>query len=141
MIEQQTLWITLITALSTLIAGIVGSVITYKVGYKNIQAQREIERAKIKAELITQQRLLWLKDLKNDCIEFYADLDMQYNLLKRIQSSADHSALQPQFDAYAQNVRRRSHNIILTLNPQKVTQNRLRECTQKALKLIYSPSF
>jgi len=124
--DNQILWIAVITSLSTLLAAGIGGALLYK-GTLN---QIAVEEKKLKASIVTTERLRWLQDLRRQSCEFYANLDMHYNLLKRTTSN------QEKMDEYAEKVMVQSNMICTMLNPERTYQAAMRQSSQEALEHV-----
>ena len=77
--SMNPLWVAGITGSTAVQTALITSVIAYKMN-KNML---NLEREKIKAEVITKERMLWLKQLRENASEFFVQMDFNYNLLKR----------------------------------------------------------
>ena len=67
----------------TVIGAAIGAILLYRGSAKQVEATNKVEEKKLQANIVTTERLRWLQELRLKSSEFYANLDMHYNLLKR----------------------------------------------------------
>jgi hypothetical protein len=119
---KDPVWIAVVSAGAALLGASIGALVSYL----GLRASHKIERAKLKADLISRERLRWLQDIRQRLTSFYSNLDMQYNLLKRPVTHATVAAYQSELDAYSKTVSEQCSFIVLMLNPAKPKQRELR---------------
>jgi len=134
--DNKVIWIAAITSISTLIAAGVGAILLYKGTLNQIKATSDVEEKKLKASIVTTERLRWLQDLRQQSSEFYANLDMHYNLLKRSVPEEEIAKNQEKMDKFAEKVMVQSNAIYTMLNPKREHQNVMRESSNQALEHV-----
>ncbi|WP_346205698.1 hypothetical protein [Aeromonas salmonicida] len=134
--DNSAIWVAAISSTSAILGAGIGAFLLYRGTSKQIETQIEIEETKLKVGLITTERLRWLQELRTRSSEFYADLDMNYSLLKRPANLKENLSFQTQGDEISQRVMVQCNNIMLLLNPEKEHQNTLRESCNNAMIFI-----
>ncbi|MFT5722455.1 MAG: hypothetical protein ACI9W6_002784 [Motiliproteus sp.] len=81
--SMDPLWVAGITGATAVLTALATSVIAYKMNKNTLTLERE----KIKAEIITKERMLWLKQLRENASDLFSDMDLFYSLLKSDRSS------------------------------------------------------
>jgi hypothetical protein len=134
--DNSAIWIAAISSLSALIGAGIGASLLYRGTAKQVEATNEIEAKKLQANIITTERLRWLQELRLKGSEFYANLDMNYSLLKRPINPQDNPEFQKQADVIAEKVMVQCNQIILLLNPKKKHQEAMRHSCNDALTIF-----
>lgn len=101
-----------------------------------IKSQHEIERQRLRATLVSAERLRWLQDIRSRLAEVYADMDMQFNLLQRTVSEPQRSMRQAELDQLSKGIMLQVNIIYLMLNPEKPAQAKLRDSLQLNQKFL-----
>ncbi len=109
------------------------AVSSYFVAKKTAESQAGIETARLRATLITSERLRWLQDIRQRLSRLYREMDMQYNHLKRPVVQAQSASFQGALDAQSGEIMEQSSVITLMLNPGKPEQQALRTAVNDAL--------
>ncbi|HCJ4700692.1 TPA: hypothetical protein NR723_004922, partial [Salmonella enterica] len=81
--DNSAIWIAIISSISAIAGAAIGAFLLYRGTNKQIKSAAATEDKKLKATIITAERLRWLQELRSRSSEFYANLDMNYSLLKR----------------------------------------------------------
>ena len=136
--DSQAVWVAAISSASALLGAGIGAFLLYKGTSRQIESQKETEEKKLKVNLITTERLRWLQEIRSKSSEFYANLDMNYSLLKRPINPQQNTGFQNQADEIAQKVMVQCNQIILLLNPAKPQQEKLRNACNGALEFFQS---
>lgn len=131
--STMTVLIALITAVSTLSAAAITAYMTYRYNKNKDEISKDIELKKLKAGIVTVERLRWLQELRDKASSFYANMDMQYNLLKRPSKLPQNQNYQTESDILSKEIMKQCNNIIFLLNPKREDQKKLRESTDGAL--------
>lgn len=134
--DNRVIWIAAISSASTLIAAGIGAVLLYRGTAKQVEATNIIEEKKLLANIITTERLRWLQELRLKSSEFYANLDMNYSLLKRPINPQDNPEYQEQSDKIAEKVMIQCNQIGSLLNPRKQHQKLMRKLCNNALSIF-----
>jgi hypothetical protein len=136
--DNQAVWVAAISSASALLGAGIGAILLYKGTSRQIEAQKETEEKKLKVSVITTERLRWLQEIRSRSSEFYANLDMNYSLLKRPINPQQYPEFQKQADEIAQKIMVQCNQIILLLNPAKAQQEKLRKACNGALEFFQS---
>jgi hypothetical protein len=134
--DNSAIWIAAISSASALIGAGIGAALLYRGTAKQVEATNIIEVKKLQANIITTERLRWLQELRSKSSEFYANLDMNYSLLKRPVNLQDNPEYQEQADKIAEKVMVQCNQIISLLNPKKKHQELMRESCNNALSIF-----
>lgn len=77
------IWIAAISGGAAVLAAAVSAVFSYGITARTVRSQEEVEERRLRAEIITAERLRWLHDLRQRVARLYTLMDMQYSYLKR----------------------------------------------------------
>ncbi|EOH0514807.1 hypothetical protein ACNPDE_002847 [Vibrio fluvialis] len=131
--DNKAIWVAAISSVSALVGAGIGAFLLYRGTKKQIESASEIEEKKIRANIITTERLRWLQELRSKSSEFYANLDMHYNLLKRPVNPQANPEYQEEADKISKEVMVQVNQIILLLNPKKTHQEKMRQSCNGSL--------
>ncbi|MGI0154155.1 hypothetical protein ACQ661_10910 [Pseudidiomarina sp. WS423] len=131
--DNKAIWVAAISSVSALVGAGIGALLLYRGTKKQIESASEIEEKKIRANIITTERLRWLQELRAKSSEFYANLDMHYNLLKRPVNPQANPEYQEEADKISKEVMVQVNQIILLLNPKKTHQEKMRQSCNGSL--------
>jgi hypothetical protein len=134
--DNLTIWIAAISSSSALLGALIGALLLYRGIVRQITTTKEIEQNKLRATIISTERLRWLQEIRKRTSEFYANLDMHYNLLKRPVNPQQTPAYQQEGDEFAKQVMVECNQITLLLNPAKNEQKRMREACNKSFGFL-----
>ncbi len=132
--HSDSMWVAIIAGA----AGVFGAGITALFGYLTMRKSQQIEEKKLRASIITAERLRWLQEVRQRLASFYVQLDMQFNWLKRPipQTDEEKKEYQCKLDEFSNVVNEQWHIITLMINPAKPDQNDLKSALQEALVLV-----
>lgn len=130
--DNDTVWVGLISASAVVVGSVITAIVTYYVTNRTNRTQAENERLRLKAEVVSRERLRWLQDLRNRLSKLYAQMDMQYALLKQ-PLSIPQEELQEKLNAFSMDIMEQVNILTLMLNPEKAAQLTLRDTLQEAL--------
>jgi len=136
--DDKAIWVAAISSASALLGAGIGAMLLYKGTSRQIESQKENEEKKLKVSVVTTERLRWLQELRAKSSEFYANLDMNYSLLKRPINPEQNPDFQNKADEIAHMVMIQCNQIIFLLNPLKSQQAKLRGACNEALKFFQS---
>ena len=111
----------------------ISAVISYLVTSRSIKSQEKMEDKKLKANIITTERLRWLQDIRERLSKLYVLLDMQYNIIKRPIANQTQQQIQSMPDDYSSDVMLQINMITLMLNSKDQEQIDLRNELQNVL--------
>lgn len=138
-----TTYVSLILGVLGIGGSIISACLVFRNGQKQIEANTKseedklrLEEIRLRANIITTERIRWLQELRSRGANFYALLDMYYNLLKRPINPQLDPSFQAKGDEIAQIVMRECNQILLLLNPNKKYQAKLEKKCNEALKLV-----
>jgi len=134
--DNQAVWVAAISSASALLGAGIGAFLLFRGTSRQIESQKEIEEKKLKVNIVTTERLRWLQEIRARSSEFYANLDMNYNLLKRPINPQQNPEYQKQADDISQKVMVQCNQIILLLNPAKKQQEKLRNACNDAFEFF-----
>lgn len=134
--DNSGLWIAVVSSASALLGALIGAVLLYRGVVRQIVSSQDIEQRKLQASIVTTERLRWLQDIRERTSNFYAHLDMHYNLLKRPVNPQQNPQYQTEMDDLAQKVMVEFNQITLLLNPKKTEQNEMRVALNDAIQFF-----
>ncbi|HAU8093003.1 TPA: hypothetical protein IG104_003252 [Escherichia coli] len=134
--DHSAIWIAVISSISAIAGAAIGAYLLYRGTNEQINSAAAIEDKKLKATIITAERLRWLQELRSRSSEFYANLDMNYNLLKRPINPQAIPTYQQAGDELAKIVMIQCNQIIVLLNPKKTHQQTIFNKCNDALKFF-----
>ena len=114
-------------------AGVLGAGLTAYFSYRIAIRSQQTEEKRLRAEVVTAERLRWLQDIRQRLSRFYAQLDMQYSYLKRPVPAGGQPDYQKEVDVFSNEINEQCNIITLMLNPQKQHQANLRDALHQAL--------
>lgn len=119
-------------------SGVLGASLSAWFGYLIAKKAQTTEEKRLRASIVTTERLRWLQDLRERLARFYVKLDMQYNFLKRPVPTTPEAEIeyQKQLDDFSNEVNEQCNIITLMMNPEKPEQNNLKTALQNALIFV-----
>jgi len=131
--DNSGLWIAVVSSASALFGALIGALLLYSGVVRQIESSKEIEQRRLKASIITNERLRWLQDIRQRHANLYTQLDMQYNYLKR---TIPPSSLQPILDEFSKAAMEQTNMITNMLISSDPEQAKLKRSLQLKLKLM-----
>jgi hypothetical protein len=125
--------VALISAAAGVLGALAGGLASYLVARQKAKSDLELETKRLQANLVATERLRWLQDIRGRLSNFYKELDMQYNHLKRPVVSGSSATTQQQLDVFSSEIMGQCNMITLMLNPDKPDQAELRDTLQQVL--------
>lgn len=120
-------------------AGIFGAGLTVLGNYVMARMTRQIEEKRLRASIVTAERLRWLQDVRQRLARFYVQLDMQYNYIttRPVPTTPEEKIeFQKQLDVFSSEVNEQCNIITLMMNPEKPEQSNLKTTLQNALIFV-----
>lgn len=119
-------------------SGVLGATLTALCGYLAVRKTQATEEKRLRASIVTAERLRWLQDMRQRLARFYVQLDMHYNFLKRPVPATPEAKVeyQKQLDGFSNEVNEQCNIISLMVNPNKADQNSLRDALHDALAFV-----
>lgn len=124
--HNSSLQIALIAGGSAILGSFVTAAFSYAVTRTTLKKQQQIEESRLRATIVTTERLRWLQDLRHRLANLYTQSDMQYNYLKRPIAQGQLVNRQKEFDDFSAIIMEEAHIIMLGLNPIDDNQADLR---------------
>lgn len=125
------LWVAVITGATAVLTVLVTSVVAYKMNKNTLKLERE----KIKIEIITKERMLWLRKLRENASDYVAEMDFFFNWLKRDVSTSNEQH-QKNIDNLSQSIMRKSNNLLFCLIKNDAAQLALYYSINKTQSLM-----
>lgn len=135
-VDRSPVPVALIAGAAGVLGALAGALASLFVGWMNARSQLRIETTRLRANLIAQERLRWLQDIRQRLSTLYRTMDMQYNTLKRPVAAGEKDQVQEKLDTMASDVLDQSNVIHFMLNPEKDDQAELRNSNQAALHFL-----
>ncbi|MFQ1650272.1 hypothetical protein ACK4A2_14505 [Aeromonas veronii] len=124
-------WVAAITGGTAILTALITVIPTFYIQSKNY----DLEHQKLIADVITRERMRWLKDLRDLASSNYVYIDFQYDLLKRkIDIPSDE--FQSKLDEISKKIMKQSNDIILMLNKNDPVQAVVFDSIQDVQKFI-----
>ncbi len=119
-------------------AGVLGAGLTVLGNHVMSRMTSRTEEKRLRASIVTAERLRWLQDLRQRLARFYVQLDMQYNFLKRSVPATSEGKIeyQKQLDEFSSEVNEQCNIITLMMNPERPEQNNLKTALHNALFFV-----
>ncbi|EJL6289702.1 hypothetical protein B9J90_13745 [Vibrio sp. V09_P4A23P171] len=124
-------WVAAITGGTAILTALITVGATVYIQSKN----SNLEHQKLIADVITRERMRWLKELRDLASSNYVYIDLQYNLLKR-KIDVPHEQFQSKLDEISQIIMKQSNDIILILNKNDPVQAEVFNSIQDVQKFI-----
>jgi len=133
--DNDIVWVAFISAGAVVVGSVITAVVTYYVTNRTNKAQAANEILRLKAEVVSRERLRWLQDLRHRLSKLYAQMDMQYVLLKQ-PLTITQAEFQEQLNVFSMDIMEQVNTLTLMLNPEKAAQQELRDTLQDALSFM-----
>ena len=130
---DNSVWVAAVAGGAAILGASISAVISYLVTSRSIKSQEKMEDKKLKANIITTERLRWLQDIRERLSKLYVLLDMQYNIIKRPIANQTQQQIQSMLDDYSSDVMLQINMITLMLNSKDQEQIDLRNELQNVL--------
>lgn len=134
--DHTALWASIVAAGAAILGGAVTAIFSYFVAKKNSDTQQSIEEKRLRANIVTTERLRWLQDIRQRLSLLYAQTDMQYSHLKRPVASGQQASSQIAFDKFSEEIMEQTNVITTLLNPNKPNQAKLIQSLQSKLAFL-----
>jgi hypothetical protein len=115
-------------------AGVLGASLTALFSYLISARNLRSEERRLRASVVTTERLRWLQDIRQRLTHFYVQLDNQYSYLKR--PIGDKALYQKDLDVMSTQINEQCNLISLMLNPHKEQQGVLKESLYQFSQII-----
>lgn len=118
-------WVAAITATAAVLGALVSAWAGFLGMSKSAKSQGQIERAKLQASLVTNERLRWLQDLRSKMASFFTHVELQIDLLSRPYGDEGKEKYQRSLDEMSKQVTADGNAILLMLDSEKNEQREL----------------
>lgn len=138
--KDDSLWIAAVSGGSAILGAMVSAIFSYCTTNRTIKFQNDIEDKKLKATIITAERIRYLQDLREKVAEFYTQLDMQISHLQRPVNTDPQSRTEYQelLDKFSIESMRKCYAIFPMLIREKDEQKELYFALNESLELARS---
>ena len=113
---DNAVWVAAVAGGAAILGALISAIINYCVTNRSIKSQEKVEDKKLKANIITTERLRWLQDIRGRLSQLYVQLDMQYNIIKRPIANQTQQQIQSMLDDYSSDIMLQTNMITLMLN-------------------------
>lgn len=141
--NKDSLWIALVAGGSGVLGAAVSALIAYfaanRASYiqKNIAEQNSsLELKKLRASIITTERLRWLQDLRSQVAEFYSYIDIQTLHIERLLDPRVTPISRDELDRISKEAGLKANLILLMINRESTEQDKLFRSINSALTFI-----
>jgi len=134
--DHTALWTAIVAAGAAILGVSVTAIFSYFVAKKNSDTQQSIEGKRLRANIVTTERLRWLQDIRQRLSHLYAQTDMQYSHLKRPIAPGQQAISQAAFDKFSEEIMEQTNVITTLLNPNKPNQAKLMQSLQNKLAFL-----
>lgn len=141
--SQNSLWIAVVAGGSAVLGAAVSACLAYFAASKAANIQREIaaqhsafEQKKLRASIVTSERLRWLQDLRSQVAEFYSYVDIQVMHIQRILDPRATPISRDDLDKISKEAGLKANLVLLMLNREKTEQELLYQSINSALIFI-----
>jgi hypothetical protein len=130
--RNESWWIALISGCSVILGAGITALFAYLVGMRTQQT----EEKRLRAEVITRERLRWLQDIRQRLSHFYAQLDTQYTFLKQPIPTGEIVEYRKTLNEFSTQINEQCNFMTLMLNPKKPHQATLRKALHEAIGFL-----
>jgi hypothetical protein len=141
--SRDSLWIAAIAGGAAVLGAAVSAILAYSAASRAAATQlaiakshAELEQKKLRASIVTTERLRWLQDLRCKVAEFYSYIDMQTMHIARIIDPMVEPVSRDELDAISKDAGLRANMLLLMLNRKKPEQDELFISINSALHFI-----
>lgn len=113
--SDNTVLIAAITASSAILGASISALISYFVTKRSVESNEKLEGKKLRANIVTVERLRWLQDMRLRLSDLYVQLDMQYVKIKQ-PLNIPKADLQNELNEYSSNIMLQVNMITLMLS-------------------------
>jgi len=133
---DNAVWVAAVSGGAAVLGAAVSALVSYFVTKRSTQAQQDIENKRLKATIVTSERLRWLQDIRGRLSMLYKHLDMQFNLIQRPLGNMTQQQMQDMLDDYSGQIMTDVNMITLMLNDKDKEQIDLRQELQNVLTFM-----
>lgn len=134
--HDNSVWVAAVSGGAAVLGAFAGALVSYIVARRAAESQLQIETARLRATVVTTERLRWIQDIRQRLSQLYRQMDMQYNHLKRPVPQGQSAQVQQTLDTLSAEIMEQSNVITLMLNPNKPEQAALRDALQQAMSFL-----
>jgi hypothetical protein len=134
--QDNSLWVAVVSGASALLGAGIVALFSYLSAKHYVEQTSKLESRKLHASLVTSERLRWLQDVRGRLSEVYANLDMQFDFIRRPVAPDGQEARQRELDEMSRKVMIEVNNLVLMLNPQKQDQSDLKTALGNSLAIV-----
>lgn len=141
--SHNSLWIAVVAGGSAVLGAAVSACLAYFAASKAANIQKEIaaqhsdlEQKKLRASIVTAERLRWLQDLRLQVAEFYSYIDIQTMHIQRLLDPRVTPISRDDLDKISKDAGLKANLILLMLNREKPEQELLFQSINSALIFI-----
>jgi hypothetical protein len=135
---DNAVWVAAVSGGAAVLGATVSALVSYFITKRSIDAQDRIEDKKLRASIVTNERLRWLQDIRIRLSDLYVNLDMQYNFIQRPLGNLSPQQMQDLLDEYSSEVMSSVNMLSLMLNDKDKPQIDLRNELQSVLQFMQS---
>ena len=133
---DNAVWVAAVSGGAAVLGATVSALISYFVTKRSIDAQDKLEDKKLRATIVTNERLRWLQDIRGRLSDLYVNLDMQFSLIQRPYNNKSKQEIQNILDEYSREIMSAVNLITLMLSDKDQEQLKLKGELQKVLKFM-----
>ncbi|XQA73518.1 hypothetical protein ACM9XA_19025 [Xanthomonas sacchari] len=141
--SNDSLWVAAIAGGSAVLGAAISALIAYFAANRStvvqlaaIKTNSKLEHKKLKASIVTTERLRWLQELRAKVAEFYSHIDMQVMHVARLVNPAATPISRDEMDSISKEAGLRANLVLLMLNPTNVEQQELYQSINSALMFV-----
>ncbi|WP_131658059.1 hypothetical protein [Ectopseudomonas composti] len=141
--SKDSLWIALVAGGSGVLGAAVSALIAYFAANRATHIQKNIaeqssslELKKLRASIITTERLRWLQDLRSQVAEFYSYIDIQTLHIERLLDPRVTPISRDELDRISKEAGLKANLILLMINRESTEQDQLFRSINSALIFI-----
>ncbi|MCE1177223.1 MAG: hypothetical protein LWW76_08920 [Burkholderiales bacterium] len=136
--SDDSLWIAAVSGSAAILGALVSALFSYCTTERTIKFQNKIEHKRLKATIITAERLRYLQDLRTLVAELYTQMDMQLSHLQRPVNPTQQTQYQQVLDDFSMEIMSKCHAIFPMLNRGEEDEKELHEALNESLALMQS---
>lgn len=141
--SNDSLWVAAVAGGSAVLGAAISALLAYFSANRSAVVQlstaktgADLEYKKLRASIVTTERLRWLQELRAKVAEFYSHIDMQVMHIERLVNPNVKPITRDEMDSISKEAALRSNLVLLMLNPKNSEQKELFESIDAALSFV-----
>lgn len=141
--SNDSLWVAAVAGGSAVLGAAISALLAYFSANRSAVVQlstaktgADLEYKKLRASIVTTERLRWLQELRTKVAEFYSHIDIQVMHIDRLVNPNVKPITRDEMDSISKEAALRSNLVLLMLNPKNSEQKELFDSIDAALSFV-----